>query len=148
MQVALKKLLLPSLGTATVLLRVLLGCTRPDFSTINDTIMSIQRMQAELERLHEINSTVGSEEFDPGDYPISVGIDVRNGKILMEKFICWDDCPNVGKVFLVYQDVESAQACVDSWLGSPLFSPDPIPGQYWGCRPVVDWLNRPSEIPN
>ena len=105
MQVALKKLLLPSLGTATVLLLVLLGCTRLDFSTINDPVMSIQRMQAELERLHEINLTVGSEEFDPGDYPISVGIDVRNGKILMEKFICWDDCPNVGKVFLVYQDV-------------------------------------------
>ena len=139
-----KKLLLVYVGVA--LLFLILGCTKPDFRTINDPVMSTGQMQSELERLHEINLTVGSDDFDPNDYPVSVGIDIRNGKILVEKFICWDGCPEVGMVFLLYERVDTVQACIDSVFGSPLMSPEPIPGDYWGCRPVVDWLNTPGRF--
>ena len=143
----MNKLRLPFYGTALALLVVLLGCTRPDFSTINDPVMSTQEMQIEMERLHQINLTVGSEDFDPGVYPVLVGIDIRNGKMLIEKFICWDSCPDQGMVFLLYENVGTEEACVSAVVGTPLISPDPIPGQYWGCRPVVDWLNRPGKFP-
>ena len=39
---------------------------------------------------------------------ISVGVDFRNGKMLVDKVICWDSCPDVGMVFLLYQNVESS----------------------------------------
>lgn len=91
--------------------------------------------------------TVSSGDFDPSVYPVIVGVDPRNGRMLVEQFICWDVCPDVGMVFLLYQDVRSAEACADLVAGSPLFSPDPIPGQYWGCRPVVDWLDLPGKVP-
>ena len=141
-----KKLLIRILSAA--LLFILLACTGPTFKRdIHDPVKSTEEIQAVLERLHQVNLTVGSEEFDANIYPLFVGIDVRNRKTLVEKFICWDVCPDVGMVFLVYQDVDSADECVNSVVGTPLISPDPIPGQYWGCRPVVDWLNRPGKIP-
>ena len=67
--------------------------------------------------------------------------------MLIEKFICWDSCPDVGMVFLLYQGVESAEACPDAVVGTPLISPEPMPGEYWGCRPVVDWLDRSDRPP-
>ena len=60
---------------------MLLGCTRPDFRTFSDPVMTANVMQAELERLHEINLTVGSGDFDPSGYPVIVGVDSRNGKM-------------------------------------------------------------------
>ena len=138
----MKKFLFPVFGVALVL--ALLGCTTPDFRAFNDPLMSTEEMQVELERLHEINLTVKDGDFDHGAYPISVGIDPRNGKMLLEKCICWDDCPDVGMVFLLYAGVETEEACVAALVGSPLISPEPIPGQYWGCRPIVDWLNLPE----
>lgn len=143
----MKKRLLPISGGALVLLVMLLGCTGPDFRRdIHDPVMSTQQMQAELERLHEINLTVGGEDFDPSDYPVFVGIDIRNGKFLIEEFICWDVCPEVGMVFLLYRAIDGEEACIDAG-GTPLISPEPIPGQYWGCRPVGDWLDTPGKLP-
>ena len=136
------------LGRALALLFILSGCSRPDFSTINDPVMTTERLQAEMERLHLINLTVGTDEFDISVYPVRVGIDVRNGRMLLEKFLCWDDCPNVGMVFLIYENVITVEDCADFVLGSPLISPEPIPGQYWGCRPVVDWLDTPVKPPS
>jgi len=103
-------------------------------------------MQAELARLHQVNLTVGTESFDPGDYPVAIGVDMRNGKFLSEQFICWDTCPDVGMVFLLYRFVDGVEAC-HSAGGVPLISPDPIPGEYWGCRPVVDWLDASAREP-
>jgi len=97
---------------------VLLVCTQPDFRTLSD----------------------------PGIYLISVDVDFRNGKMLADKFICWDSCPDVGMVVLLYQNVESSEACNGSVVGTPLFSPEPILGEYWGCRPIKDWLNRPEKF--
>ena len=51
---------------------------------------------------------VANGNFDPSGYSISVGVDFRNGKMLVDKFICWDSCPDVGMVFLLYQNVESS----------------------------------------
>lgn len=144
----LKKPLLPLFGAALVLLIVALGCTTPDFRAFTNPVMTTKLMQAEMERLHQINQNVANGDFDPSDYPVSVGIDVRNGKMLVEKFICWDACPNVGMVFLLYRGVETEAACADALVGLPLISPDPIPGQYWGCRPVVDWLDTPGMFPD
>ena len=143
----MKKPLFPLLGAAVVLLIILLGCTTPDFRTFSDPVMTTELMQAELARLHEINLTVSSGDFDPNVYPVSVGVDARNGKMLIEKFICWDACPDVGMVFLLYQNVDTVEACTAAVVGSPLISPEPIPGQFWGCRPIVDWLNRPGRFP-
>ena len=140
----MKKLLHPFLGAVLVSLFNLLGCTGPDFRRdIHDPVMSTQQMQAELERLHQVNLTVGREEFDPSDYPVFAGIDVRNGKTLVEKFICWDGCPELGNVYLFYQGVDTEEACLDA-AGSPLISPVPIPGAYWGCGPIVDGLSVPA----
>ena len=143
----MKKPLFPLLGVAVVLLIILLGCTTPDFRTFSNPVMTTDLMQAELARLHEINLTVSSGDFDPSVYPVSVGVDARNGKMLIEKFICWDACPDVGMVFLLYQNVDTVEACTAAVVGSPLISPEPIPGQFWGCRPIVDWLNRPGRFP-
>ena len=143
----MKKPLFPLLGAAVVLLIILLGCTTPDFRTFSNPVMTTELMQAELARLHEINLTVSSGDFDPNVYPVSVGVDARNGKMLIEKFICWDACPDVGMVFLLYQNVDTVEACTAAVVGSPLISPEPIPGQFWGCRPIVDWLNRPGRFP-
>lgn len=143
----LRKPLVPLFGVVAFFMIFLLGCTKPDFRTFNDPVMTTSAMQAELERLHEINLTVGDGGFDTSRYPISVGVDARNGKMLVEKFICWDECPDMGMVFLLYQNVESAEACAAAVVGTPLFSPEPLPGQYWGCRPVVDWLDQPERSP-
>ena len=67
----------------------------------------------------------------------------RNGKTLVEKFICWDGCPELGNVYLFYQGVDTEEACLDA-AGSPLISPVPIPGAYWGCEPIVDGLSVPA----
>ena len=142
----MKKPLVPVFGMALVLLVILLRCTPPDFRTVTDPVMTTDGMQAELERLHQINLTVGSGDFDLSVYPVSVGIDARNGKMLIEKCICWDICPDVGMVFLVYQGVGSIEACARSVVGAPLISPERIPGEFWGCRPIVDWLDRPGKI--
>ena len=135
-------------GLALVLLIVVVGCTRTDYGAFHDPVMSTDDIQAELERLHQINLTVGTDEFDPSDYPIVVGVDPRNGKMLTEKFICWDECPAVGMVFLMYQGVATEEACAQSVVGTPLWSPEPIPGQYWGCRPIVNWLDRRGTVPD
>ena len=135
------------LGPAAALLVLLLGCTAPDFRTFSDPVMTTEAMQAELEQLHEINLTVKDGDFDHSAYPMSVGVDPRNGKMLVEKFICWDACPDVGMVFLLYGSVETEEACAAAVVGSPLISPEPMPGQYWGCRPIVDWLNLPERTP-
>ena len=125
---------------------VLLACTQPDLRTFSDPVISTDAMQAELERLHSINLTVANGNSDPGGYPVSVGVDSRNGKVVVEKFICRDSCPDVGMVFLLYQNVDSSEACNGSVVGTPLFSPEPILGEYWGCRPIMDWLNRPEKF--
>jgi len=135
----------PVLFLGVAFLLILLGCTTPDFSTINDPIMTPDQMQTELLRLNEINLTVGNGKFDPNEYPISVGIDLRNGKVLVEKFICWDICPEVGAVFLLYMGVGTELEC-DAALGVPLYSREPIPGRFWGCRPVINWLNLPPRL--
>ena len=80
--------------------------------------MTTEYMQAELERLHEINLTVKHGDFNLSLYLISVGVDLRNGKMLVEKFICWDACPDVGMVFLLYGDVETEEACVTALVGT------------------------------
>ena len=89
---------------------------------------------------------VANGNFDPSGYSISVGVDFRNGKMLVDKFICWDSCPDVGMVFLLYQNVESSEACNGSVAGTPLCSREPILGEYWGGRPSMDWLNRPEKF--
>lgn len=143
----MKKRLFPLFGAGLVLSFIILGCTRVDFTgSLSDPVMSTGQIQAELARLHQINLTVGDGEFDPSIYPAFVGIDVRNGKVLLEKFICWDSCPDVGMVFLLYENVGTEEECVNA-VGSPLISPDPIPGDYWGCRPIVDWLSMPGRVP-
>lgn len=142
----MKKLLLLIFGGALVL--ILLGCTRPDFRTFSNPVMTTEDIQAEMERLHRINLTVSSGGFDTSPYPVSVGVDLRNGRMLVEKFICWDTCPEVGMVFLLYQGVRTEEECVAAVVGSPLISPEPIPGDFWGCRPIVDWLDLPERTPN
>ena len=141
-----KKLLVLILGAA--LLAVLFGCTGPTFTRPNhDPVMTTEEMKDELARLRQVNLTVGSEDFDPGDYPAFVGVDVRNGKTMINKFICWDGCPELGNVYLVYQGVATEEDCFYA-IGSPLISPVPIPGAYWGCQPILDWLTVPSRRPN
>lgn len=134
-------------GGVVAFLFLLLGCTTPDFRIFSDPAMSTEVMQVELELLHEINLAVKDGDFDHSAYPMSVGVDPRNGKMLVEKFICWDACPDVGMVFLLYGSVETEEACAATMVGSPLISPEPIPGQYWGCRPIIDWLKLPARTP-
>ena len=142
----MKKLLFLIFGGA--LLLMLVGCTRPDFRTFSNPMMTTDDIQAEMERLHRINLTVSKGGFDTSPYPVSVGVDLRNGRMLVEKFICWDACPEVGMVFLLYQGVRTEEECVAAVVGSPLISPEPIPGDFWGCRPIVDWLDLPELTPN
>lgn len=127
---------------------ILIGCTKPDFRTFSNPMMNTAAIQAEMERLHAINLTVADGKFDPNVYPISVGVDLRNGRMLIAKFICWDICPDVGMVFLLYQNVGTVEDCAKAVVGTPLISPPPIPGDYWGCRPVVDWLDLPEKFPS
>ena len=129
---------------SAALLLILLGCTGPDFKReIHDPVTSTEELRARLVRLQQVNLTVGTEKFDVSEYPAFVGIDVRNGKTLIEKFICWDGCPELGKVYLVYQAVATEEACLKA-TGSPLISPVPIPGAYWGCEPIISLPKVPA----
>mgnify|MGYP001104997220 CR=1 FL=1 len=78
-----KKMLLVVLATA--LLSMILACAGPTFRRgIHDRVKSTEEIQAAMERLHQINLTVGTSNLDPSVYPVSLGIDARNGKMLME----------------------------------------------------------------
>lgn len=143
----MKKPRFPLIGAVSVLFLILIGCTQPDFRTFSNPVMTTEAMEAELIRLHALNLTVPNGGVDISRYPMLMGVDSRNGKMLVEKFICWDSCPDVGMVFLMYQNVESAKACAEAVVGTPMFSPASIGEDYWGCRPVVDWLDRPDRYP-
>ena len=141
-----KKLLVLVLGAA--LFFIFLACTGPSFRrTIDDPVMTPVKMESALRDLEQLNLTVGHDDFDPRAYPLFAGIDVRNGRTLIKKFICWDGCPEMGKVYLVYQDVSTEEACFTA-IGEALISPVPIPGAYWGCLPILDWLSIPSRRPS
>ena len=57
-----KKRLLLALGVALVLFMIVLGCTKPDFRTFSNPMMTTGDMEVELARLHEINLTADSGE--------------------------------------------------------------------------------------
>ncbi|PKB71658.1 MAG: hypothetical protein BZY87_04085 [SAR202 cluster bacterium Io17-Chloro-G6] len=123
---------------AAALCLIVLGCTGPTFNrAIHDPVTSTEELQTQLARLEQVNLTVAGGKFDLGRYPALVGIDIRNGNTLVEKFICWDGCPELGQVFLVYQGVGSKEACLNT-EGSPIISPVPIPGESWGCVLIID----------
>lgn len=119
------------LGAA--LLVILIGCftpTKPSFElTLEDPMMTTDEMEEELGRLHEVNLTVRTDECDSKIYPLFVDVDFRNVKTLVNKFIRWDACPEVGLVFLLYKNVADEEPCHDV-NGSPLIFPEPIPGEY------------------
>ena len=106
------------------MLFMVLDCSGPTFRrTIEDPVMTPLDMESALGQLRQLNLTVGSDGFEPGLYPLFAGVDVRNGKTLIKKFICWDGCPELGKVYLVYQGVateESLKQAVKRLTGVPL----------------------------
>ena len=141
-----KRLLLLVIGAA--LLFMLLACTGPTFRrTIDDPVMTPVEMETERKRLDKLNLTVGNADFDPSLYPLFAGVDTRNGRTLENQFICWDQCPEKGKVYLVYKDVGTEETCLNA-TGSPLISPATIPEAYWGCEPIIDWLSVPTRRPS
>ena len=132
-----KKLLLPLVAVA--LLFVLSGCTRVTFEkTLDDPVVDEERLEAEFEKLRKLNKTLGHKDFDPDLYPAFLGIDVRNGKTLIKKFVCEDGCPGSGTVYLVYHDVSTEYDCVNA-RGAPIVSQGTEPDELIGCEPVVDW---------
>ena len=138
--------LLLFLGAALFI--VLISCTGPTFNRpLHDPVMSNEEMHAELVRLDQVNLNVGSEDFDPSKYPVFVGFDFRNGRTLINKFICWDGCPERGKVFLLYEGVITEDDCLGT-IGMPLIPPEPVQGEFWGCRPIINWSPAASSLSN
>ena len=94
-----------------------------------------------LEEMHRIQAA--NEELIPAlidfnAYPIPLGIDGRNGFTLLEDYICWNSCPGVGALFLIYQDVPSKWKCEDAGgtvINSPVAIPGVEPDYYFGCVP-------------
>ena len=61
-----------------------------------------EEFNAAFERVDEVNHE---------KYPVTLGLDARNSKIVLEQYYCWENCPETGAVFLVYEAVESENNC-------------------------------------
>ena len=100
-----------------------------------------EEFNAAFEQVDEVNRTTGFSEVNHEKYPVTLGIDARNSKIALEQYYCWENCPETGAVFLVYETVESendCQAVGGNTLNSTV-SGSPASGSnsngYVACRP-------------
>ena len=84
----------------------------------------------------EINRTLDPERLNLKEYPKTLGIDARNSKIVLEQYYCWENCPETGAIFLVYEAVESVEDCLVSG-GAVLNSPVSNSDEYVACQPRV-----------
>ncbi len=99
-------------------------------------LLSAVEITAELERIAGINRTLDRSRVDQSSYPRIVGVDARNGRVLVEQYFCWDICPDIGSVLLAYQDVNNELDC-RAVGGQAVFAPTPVPGPYGACRAVA-----------
>ena len=99
-------------------------------------LLSVAEIAAELERIAGVNRTLDRSRVDQSSYPRIVGIDARNGRVLVEQYYCWDICPDIGSVLLAYQGVNNELDC-RSVGGRAVFAPTPVPGPYGACQAVA-----------
>jgi len=109
-------------------------------------LMFDDEINAAFERIDEVNRTTDFSEVNHEKYPVTLGIDARNSKIILEQHYCWGNCPETGAIFLVYEAVNSeddCQAVEGSVLNSPVLgspasdSPaSPFDG-YAACQPRI-----------
>jgi len=100
-------------------------------------LLSVAEIAAELERIVQINRTLDRSRVDQSSYPRIVGVDARNGKVLVEQYFCWDICPDIGSVLLAYQGVNNESDCRAAG-GRAVFAPTPVPGPYGACHAMAD----------
>jgi hypothetical protein len=92
---------------------------------------------AEFDRIDEVNRITDPGLFSIEAYPKTLGIDARNSKVLLEQYFCWENCPETGAVFLIYENVEEVEDCL-SFGGRILSSPWSESGDYTACQPTVE----------
>lgn len=123
--------------TAVLLISMLvftLACSEVGTQLAEKPLMFDDEIEEELSRVKKANQTLDITTVDLAAYPKTVGIDARNAKVVLERFICWENCPENGEIYLVYEDVDSKQDCVIAG-GRILVSPlTPSPGEFVGCR--------------
>ena len=122
---------------AFILISVLvftLACSSVGTQLAEKPLMFDNQIEEELQRVKKINQTLDVSKIDFEAYPKTVGIDARNAKVVLEQFLCWENCPENGEIYLIYEDVNSKQDCVIAG-GRVLVSPlTPSPGEYVGCQ--------------
>ena len=100
-------------------------------------VMTVPDIEAEMDRLAELNQNRDISALVWPYEPTPLGIDARNGQVLGVKYICWDICPDIGAYYLVYLEMTAEYEC-QALSGRPLFAPTPVPGPYIGCRVVAE----------
>ena len=105
------------------------------------SLMFDEEFNAAFERVDEVNRTTDFSEVNHEKYPVTLGIDARNSKIVLEQYYCWENCPETGAVFLVYGAVESENDCqaVGGNILNSTVSGSPASGsnsnEYVACQP-------------
>ena len=99
-------------------------------------LLSLTEITAELDRIAQINLTLDRSRVDRSSYPRIVGVDARNGRVLVEQYFCWDICPDIGSVLLAYHGIDNELDC-RSVGGRAVFAPTPVPGPYGACKAVA-----------
>ncbi len=108
------------------------GCAQQN----KDGILTIEDIKSELQNLEQVNQLPG-KDINPNDYPKIIGIDERNNKRLEETYFCMDICPDYANVLLIYEEVNSESEC-GIIGGETLFTGEPAPGRFIGCKPKVE----------
>ena len=128
---------LPVVIFGSLLIALALACGNDIGTHLPDTpLMFDSEVTAEFERIDEVNRTLDPEMLDLKKYPKTLGIDARNSKIVVEQYFCWENCPETGAVFLIYEAVESVEDCL-AFGGRILNSPVSYDGEYVACQPRV-----------
>lgn len=126
------------MSTPILILSLLAACGDIGTQLPEHPLLYSNEIRGEIERIKGENAVLipGLVEFD--SYPKVLGIDGRNGFILLEDYICWRSCPGVGAIFLIYQDVPDKTKCEEVGglvVRTPVAMPGVEPDDYFGCIP-------------
>ena len=93
-----------------------------------------EEFNAVFERVDKVNRTTYFSEVNHEKYRVTLGIDARNSKIVLEQYYCWENCPETGAV----ESENDCQAVGGNILNSTV-SGSPASGsnsnEYVACQP-------------
>ena len=124
-----KKLLLGIVAVIAVVIVVLIALWAYPPGPPGPAALSESDIIREMARLQGINEYPENVRINPYEYPKAFG--TWNNRTLEEVYFCSDVCPDYGRVYLVYQGVDSGEC---AGIGGKEIR-DLAWGGYIGCEP-------------